>query len=212
MLRPRSGQIARSGAKVPVMAKHSSRANGSNHRGTARGGLGRRGARVLVAAAVLASSLCCRSELQATGEPPRAREATSASEPSAGSAAGGGAPASSAGEPRDVSIVELLGGPERFRGQRVRLIGFVSLEFEGKAVYLHEEDYVRAIMRNALWLEVAGNGPAALAKPGYAIIEGRYEPDSHGHMSMFSGALTQVTRMSPWPGRQTAPQPSRGVP
>lgn len=74
-------------------------------------------------------------------------------------------------------------------------------------MYLHEEDYVRGLTRNALWLDVAGREPPRLAKPGYAIIEGRHDPDSHGHMWMFSGALTQITRIEPWPGRQTPPQP-----
>jgi hypothetical protein len=105
-------------------------------------------------------------------------------------------------QPRDASIIELLAAPERFRGQVVRLIGFVTLESEGTAVYLHEEDYIRTIPRNAVWLDVARSDPPRLASPAYAIVEGRFDPDRQGHMGMFSGSLTTVSRITPWPGRQ----------
>jgi hypothetical protein len=82
------------------------------------------------------------------------------------------------------------------------LIGFVTLESEGTAVYLHEEDYIRTITRNAVWLDVARGDPPRLASPGFAIVEGQFEPDRAGHMGMFSGTLTRVSRITPWPGRQ----------
>jgi hypothetical protein len=111
----------------------------------------------------------------------------------------------SAEAPADASLIELISSPERFRGLWVRVIGYVVLEFEGNAVYLHEEDFVHGIMRNALWLEVDSNGPPTLARPGYAIVEGRFAADVHGHMGLFSGALTEIRRISPWAGRQAAP-------
>lgn len=101
-------------------------------------------------------------------------------------------------------MVELLAAPERFRDQHVRVIGYATLEFEGSAVYLHEEDYRQAITRNAIWLDVQPSESTRLARPGYAIVEGRYVPDRHGHMGLFSATLTQVDRLSPWPGRQLA--------
>jgi hypothetical protein len=111
----------------------------------------------------------------------------------------------SAEHPADASLIELISSPERFRGLWVRVIGYVVLEFEGNAVYMHEEDFVHGIMRNALWLEVSSNGPPTLARPGYAIVEGRFAADVHGHMGLFSGALTELRRISPWVGRQAAP-------
>lgn len=105
-------------------------------------------------------------------------------------------------DPVDASLIELIAAPERFRNRRVRLIGYVVLEFEGTAVYLHEEDYTRAIMRNALWLDVSPSGAAPRSQPGYAVVEARFEPDRHGHMGLFAGALAEVSRTSPWPGRQ----------
>jgi hypothetical protein len=126
-----------------------------------------------------------------------------------GQPSGNGGQANSAASPEnpiDVSIVELIAAPERFRSRRVRLIGYVVLEFEGTAVYLHEEDYTRAIMRNALWLDVSRGGSPPLSQPAYAIVEARFEPDRHGHMDLFAGALSEISRISPWPGRQPSPQ------
>jgi len=55
----------------------------------------------------------------------------------------------------DVSIIQLISNPEKFDGKYVRLIGFVRLEFEGDAIYLHEDDYKYGLTRNGLWLDVS---------------------------------------------------------
>jgi hypothetical protein len=39
--------------------------------------------------------------------------------------------------PERVSILTLLAAPDRYAGKNVRLMGFVNLEFEGDAIYLH---------------------------------------------------------------------------
>jgi hypothetical protein len=147
----------------------------------------------------------CRSGEQTTpNSTPDLRQPAPIGQPS-----GNGGDANSGGSfpenPIDVSIVELIAAPERFRSRWVRLIGYVVLEFEGTAVYLHEEDYTRAIMRNALWLDVSRSGPPPLSRPGYAIVEARFEPDRHGHMDLFAGALAEIGRISAWPGRQQSP-------
>ena len=111
----------------------------------------------------------------------------------------------SAEHPADASLIELISSPERFRGLWVRVIGYVVLEFEGNAIYLHEEDFTHSIMRNALWLEVGSNGTPTPERPGYAIVEGRFAADAHGHMGLFAGALTEIKRISPWAGRSAVP-------
>jgi hypothetical protein len=44
-------------------------------------------------------------------------------------------------EPINVGMVALLAAPEKYDGKFIRTIGFICLEFEGDALYLHEEDY-----------------------------------------------------------------------
>jgi hypothetical protein len=101
-----------------------------------------------------------------------------------------------------VSMVELLARPEMFHGKRVRVIGYVRLEFEGNAIYLSKESYEAAIAKNALWLDPPIG--SALAKKGakwgprYAIVEGRFDATMTGHMGSFSGAITDTTRLEPW--------------
>src|SRR6188472_601053 len=50
------------------------------------------------------------------------------------------------------SIVSLLATPERYAGKTVRVHGFVRLEFEGDAIYLHKEDFDQRLTSNAIWL------------------------------------------------------------
>jgi hypothetical protein len=104
-------------------------------------------------------------------------------------------------DPADASLIELIGSPERFRGRWVRVIGYVVLEFEGTAIFLHEEDYARGLVRNGLWLDVDRNSTSLLPRPGYAIVEAQFAPEQHGHMSLFSGGLTRVGRLEAWAGR-----------
>ena len=110
------------------------------------------------------------------------------------------APSEGAGssDPVAVSLLELIATPERFKGRWVRLMGFAVLEFEGNAVYLHEEDYLHSLTRNALWLDDRDIALAQPNGPGYAIIEGQFDPDVHGHLDLFSGGLVHVQRLSPW--------------
>jgi hypothetical protein len=55
---------------------------------------------------------------------------------------------------QEVSVIQLIAQPEKFDGKRVRFIGFLRLEFEGNAIFLHREDFDRGISRNGLWVNV----------------------------------------------------------
>jgi len=54
----------------------------------------------------------------------------------------------------DISLIKLLANPELYNLQVVRAQGFLELEFEGTALYLHREDWEQMLTRNALWLDV----------------------------------------------------------
>lgn len=98
-------------------------------------------------------------------------------------------------------MLELISVPERFKDRWVRVMGLVVIEFEGNAIYLHAEDFEHSITRNALWLDLRDAHWAQPGGPGYAIVEGQFQPNVHGHLDLFSGAISHVQRLIPWPGR-----------
>lgn len=103
---------------------------------------------------------------------------------------------------QEVSMLQLLGSPQRFDGKRVRVIGFLSLEFEGTALYLHQEDFDHVLSKNA----IAIDAPRDLSPKQkhevdsrYALCEGIFRAKQRGHMGSFSAALTNITRLDLWP-------------
>jgi hypothetical protein len=126
----------------------------------------------------------------------------------AANAAGGKAPAegdkpgSSPQQPLSVSLLQLIATPEAFDGKYVRVWGFVRIEHEGTAIYLHREDAEHMLTRNGLWLTASDVAPEgskeALVKDRYALIEGRFTAKKKGHKGLWSGSLEDITRMELW--------------
>jgi hypothetical protein len=114
---------------------------------------------------------------------------------------------------QDVSILQLITNPQTYDGKRVRFIGFLRIEFEGNAIYLHREDFQYAISENAVWIDVPRDmtkQEQQLVNMQYVICAGRFRGSRHGHMGMFSGEVTDVTRLENWEKRRevlpTAPK------
>jgi hypothetical protein len=116
---------------------------------------------------------------------------------------------------KDVSLIQLIAQPERFDGKPVRFIGFLRIEFEGNAIYLHREDFDHAISNNGVWVDI----PTDMTKHQrdevnmhYVICAGVFRADNRGHMDMFSGAITNVRRLEFWSDepRSTKALPSPG--
>jgi hypothetical protein len=110
-----------------------------------------------------------------------------------------GEPSAVQGE--NTSIIDLIANPMKYNNRRVRIIGFLNLEFEGNGIYLHREDFEHAISENSIWVNV----PAAMTKKQmgevnlhYVICEGVFHAQSHGHMGMFAGELSDINRLEPW--------------
>jgi len=93
-----------------------------------------------------------------------------------------------------VSTLQLLSSPGDYHNKLVRVTGFLNLEFEGNALYLHKEDYDQMILENSIWIDRSGIKQPYFNKE-YAIIEGRYLAGKRGHFGMFSGAITEITRI-----------------
>ena len=101
-------------------------------------------------------------------------------------------------QPTRVSLVQLIANPQEYDGKFVRVIGFVSVEHEGTAVYLHQEDYKYDITQNAVWLDIDLQRHKKLDQR-YAIIEGTFDANHNGHKGLFSGSLKDVKRLQAWP-------------
>ena len=99
----------------------------------------------------------------------------------------------------EVSIFQLLARPEVFDGKRVRVAGYVHLEFEGNGIYLHREDEQRSLLRNGLWVDFSqGATMSEQCQDRYVIVEGTFRARHHGHLGLWGGAITDITRCTPW--------------
>jgi hypothetical protein len=101
----------------------------------------------------------------------------------------------SGAEPVDVSMIQLLATPEKFDGKFVRTYGFLRLEFEGKALYLHKEDYTNALTKNSVWVDVPETGEYLSLNMHYVLVEGVFNAKSHGHLGLFGGTLEKISRV-----------------
>lgn len=100
----------------------------------------------------------------------------------------------------DVSIVELIANPAKYDGKRVRLMGYIHFEFEGNGIYLHKDDQQFSLGYNGLWVEWAERATRSPeCQDTYALIEGTFRATHRGHMSLWSGAITGMTRCMKWP-------------
>jgi hypothetical protein len=100
----------------------------------------------------------------------------------------------------NVSMVQLIATSEKWDGKFVRVIGFLNLEFEGDALYLHREDLVQSL-DNCVWVhrtDVMERDRKQLNRH-YVVIEGIFDAQDHGHMGMFGGAIKDITRIETWP-------------
>jgi len=100
-------------------------------------------------------------------------------------------------EPQHVSLLQLITAPETFGGKTVVVVGFLSLEFEGTALFLHEVDFANGLTKNGVWLSLeAGSIEEYRVLDGkYVIVEGRFDQRFKGHLNLFSGTVTDITRI-----------------
>jgi len=102
-----------------------------------------------------------------------------------------------------VSIVDLIANPELFDGEKVLVEGYVHIEFEARGIYLHKDDFLYGITRNALWLAAAASDDLTKCQNSYARVRGTFKGGIGGHNDAFMGTLEQVTlcdRISPRKG------------
>ena len=105
-------------------------------------------------------------------------------------------------ENRDVSLIKLIATPEKYQGQVIQVMGYLSLDFEGRAIYLHKEDYNHSLCSNAFSVQFSPDfekikNIAAYDKK-YVVIIGTFNSGPSGHMGTYPGSLTNITRLDFW--------------
>jgi hypothetical protein len=104
-----------------------------------------------------------------------------------------------------VSLVELLCEREKWDWKAIRVVGFGHLEFEGQALYLHQEDWEWRTTMNSVALDVPSSDPEFLRwNDRYVVVEGVFKawPRGPGAASLRAGTIGQVSRYDPRPTRQ----------
>jgi hypothetical protein len=100
-----------------------------------------------------------------------------------------------------VSLVRLLADPKEYDGKRIMLVGFLHLEFEGNAIYIHRDDKLYRISKNALWVSFSPGINTKACQDKYVLIEGEFSATETGHMGLFGGTVKAIDRCVPLPTR-----------
>ncbi len=102
----------------------------------------------------------------------------------------------------NVSLVKLIATPEKYDGKRIQVIGYLHLQFEGDAIYLHKEDYKNSILENSFWVNFSNKLTKKIDpkkfSDNYVIIIGTFNSNEKGHMGMFSGTFDNIVRLDMW--------------
>jgi hypothetical protein len=98
-------------------------------------------------------------------------------------------------------MVQLIANAQKYDGKLIRVIGFLRLEFEGNELYLHREDYEKAISKNGIWVDVYSETmkQSKNLDMHYVLLEGIFNASDHGHGGASSGAIEKVRRAEIWP-------------
>jgi len=98
-----------------------------------------------------------------------------------------------------ISLIQLLANPAKYDGEHVRVSGYIHLEADNDAIYLHHEDEAHHLRKNGLWVSLTPGQTLEDCQDGYVVIEGVYQAHTSGRMSLWSGALVHVTRCAKMP-------------
>ena len=99
-----------------------------------------------------------------------------------------------------ISLVRLLVTPGLYQGRAVSVVGFVRLQFEGDAIYLHREDCSFGIYANSLWLSLNDRirRQATRCAGRYCLVQGVFNQHNNGHFSLWPGGIDEVSHIRIW--------------
>jgi hypothetical protein len=97
-----------------------------------------------------------------------------------------------------LSLIQLIANPEKYDGKQVQVVGFLRLEFEGDALYLHEDDYKNGIYGNAIGIGVTRESKWSKGDVNmrYVMVVGTFRA---GKSNLHTGTIVKITNVLPWP-------------
>jgi hypothetical protein len=102
------------------------------------------------------------------------------------------------------SLVQVLSNPGRYDGREVVVQGFLTVEFEGTAIYLSEDDARFGVRRNGFYVSLKGNTLGLNEKEiagrfdrRYVWLAGKFNKDNRGHMDAWQGTIGEVSQLEP---------------
>lgn len=102
----------------------------------------------------------------------------------------------------NTSLIKLIATPEKYDSKTIQVIGYLHLEFEGNALYLHKEDFENSLTENAFWVNFSKKLTKKINimdyNDKYVIIIGTFKMDSKGHMGLFGGTIDNIVRLDHW--------------
>jgi hypothetical protein len=95
-----------------------------------------------------------------------------------------------------ISIITLIAQPAVKTALRVQVEGYLVLDFEGEALYLHEEDYRARITKNAIRLSLSPEQEKQYKSlgGGYVLLEASFIKRRNSE-DIFTGSLFNVVRI-----------------
>ena len=90
-----------------------------------------------------------------------------------------------------VSLVTLIANAKQFDGRLVSVAGYMNLEWENSALFLHETDREFMFTKNAIWVTVPPEKRKYYRSLShrYGIVRGVFHADQCGHMCLYSGSI-----------------------
>ena len=100
-------------------------------------------------------------------------------------------------KPINVTLKKLSKNPEKYHGKVVSVRGFITMEYEGTAVFKNEKEYLnRQNKRNSkYWLMISTKDLYKLEEEcSYkdATITGQFNSTFKGHFEMYNGSIWNI--------------------
>ncbi|MEQ9231572.1 MAG: hypothetical protein RIF46_12890 [Cyclobacteriaceae bacterium] len=102
-------------------------------------------------------------------------------------------------------MIKLIVTPEKYHNKEIIVSGFLNLEFEGTAIYLHEEDFKNGLSKNGFWVNFSDEvtkDQLSIANSNYVMLRGTFDSERRGHFGLWSGTIRNITSVTPLPKRE----------
>jgi len=98
-----------------------------------------------------------------------------------------------------VSIISLIGAPDKFDGKIVRVLGYGVFNDHNTLICLNKNDIDYGLSKNCLWvgLESQAVDGAEKLSDSYVDLEGVFVKNKEGYMSTASGIIKKVKSVYP---------------